>query len=190
MILQLFRRLDPKTIDGIYGAIVVQARRPVFYAGLGVPDTVEGRFDMIVLHVVLVLRRLRREPCGLDLAQGVFDAFCRDLDHNLREMGVGDLSVPKKMQRFAEAFYGRQRAYEDALAAADPALLGVALARNVFSGNGFSGVHRLVDYTRRTAAQLDALDGAALAAGRLAFSDPDAILADAESIREFRQSFP
>ena len=186
MILQLFRRFSPKTFDGIYGAVVAQARRPVFYAGLGVPDTVEGRFDMIVLHLVLVLRRLRREPRGLDLAQGVFDAFCRDLDHNLREMGVGDLSVPKKMQRFAEAFYGRQRAYEDALAAADPALLGAALGRNVFSGNDPSGINRLADYARRTAAQLDALDGAALAAGRLAFSDPDAILADVEPCRETR----
>jgi cytochrome b pre-mRNA-processing protein 3 len=186
MILQLFRRIDAKTFDSLYGAIVAQARQPVFYAGLGVPDTVEGRFEMIVLHLVLVLRRLRRGPRGRDLTQGVFDAFCRDLDHNLRELGVGDLSVPKKMKRFAEAFYGRQRAYEDALAAADPALLGVALGRNVFSGNDLPGVNRLADYTRGTAAQLDALDGAALAAGRLAFSDPDAILADAQSVREIR----
>jgi len=103
MILRLFRRSNKAatkaTIDMLYGAIVAQGRRPVFYAGFGVPDTVEGRFDMVVLHLVLVLGRLRREAGGGQLAQDViaqdlFGAFCRDMDHNLREMGVGDLTVP------------------------------------------------------------------------------------------------
>ena len=176
MILRLFRRPVTATFDGLYGAIVAQARLPVFYAGFGVPDTVEGRFDMVVLHLVLVLRRLRQEPRGRELAQGLFDAFCRDMDHNLREMGVGDLSVPKEMKRLAEAFYGRQRAYEDALSATDPTVLGAALERNVFSGDDRQAANLLADYVRLSAAQLEAIDGAALAGGRLAFSDPDAIL--------------
>jgi cytochrome b pre-mRNA-processing protein 3 len=191
MILRLFRRSPAPTIDALYGAIVAQARLPVFYAGLGVPDTVEGRFDAIVLHLVLVLRRLRQEPDrqGLDqrldrhlaqqLANGLFDAFCRDMDHSLREMGVGDLSVPREMTRLAAAFYGRQRAYEQALASADPAALAAALQRNVFSG-GAGDAERLAAYARRTVAQLEATDVAVLREGRLAFSTPDAILAGAE----------
>ncbi len=86
-----------------------KARLPAFYTDFGVPDTVEGRFDMLVLHLVLLLRRLGQETeLRRSFGQDLFDAFCRDLDANLREMGVGDLAVPKRMQRFAEAFYGRQ----------------------------------------------------------------------------------
>ena len=91
-----------------------------FYAELGVPDTVLGRFDMVLLHVVLVLRRLREGGEGGEgeraLAQGLFDTFCRDMDHNLREMGISDQGVPRHMQRVGEAFYGRAQAYEAALA--------------------------------------------------------------------------
>ncbi len=117
MILRLFRRSSHnRTIRDLYGMIVAQARSPAFYADYGVPDTVEGRFDLIVLHLVLAAAPARRggrlrAPVG----QKLFDAFCRDLDDNLREMGVGDLAVPKRMRRFAEAFYGRQAAYLAAL---------------------------------------------------------------------------
>src|SRR5262249_19037461 len=104
------------TIDALYGAIVAQARLPAFYLAYGVPDTVEGRFDIVVLHLVLLFRRLGREPKeARKLSQGVFDRFCRDMDHNLREMGVGDLAVPKEMRRLGEAFYGRAEVYERAL---------------------------------------------------------------------------
>src|ERR1700722_16778682 len=106
MILRLFRQPRNRTIDMLYGAIVAQGRRPVFYAGFGVPDTVEGRFDMVVLHLVLVLRRLRLAAGGERMAQDLFGAFCRDMDHNLREMGVGDLTVPKQMKRLGEALFG------------------------------------------------------------------------------------
>ena len=95
MILKRFR-LNPRNgkIDDLYGAIVAQSRRAAFYIGYGVPDTIEGRFDLIVLHVVLLLARLDRGgPSARDLGQNLFDLFCRDLDANLREMGVGDLAV-------------------------------------------------------------------------------------------------
>jgi len=187
MILRLFRRSHRPTIDALYGAIVAQARLPVFYAGFGVPDTVEGR--LIVLHLVLVLRRLRQTGQSEGFTQGLFDAFCRDMDHNLREMGVGDLSVPKAMKRLGEAFYGRQRAYEEALSRADPAVLAASLARNIFSGDGRKA-ERLARYAGRAAAHLEATDGAALARGRLAFFDPDAILADAEPLQPDRPLFP
>ena len=103
------------TIEAIYGMIVTQAREPLFYRDLGVPDTVNGRFDLLVLHLWMVLRRLRPIEGGADLSQALFDRFCDDMDDNLREMGVGDLTVPKRMQAFGEAFYGRAAAYDLAL---------------------------------------------------------------------------
>ena len=99
--------------------IVAQARLPCFYRDYAVADTVNGRFDLIVLHLALVLDRLAQDPALRSLGQGVFDQFCQDMDHNLREMGIGDLKVPKEMQRMGEAFYGRAQAYRAALAAAD-----------------------------------------------------------------------
>jgi cytochrome b pre-mRNA-processing protein 3 len=197
-ILRLFRRSNAATIDSLYGAIVAQARLPVFYSAFGVPDTVEGRFDLLVLHLVLVLRRLRldhsrnearkvdRKP-ERDIAQGLFDAFCRDMDHNLREMGVGDLSVPKEMKRLAEAFYGRKRAYEEALSDDDPAKLVAAVGRNVLCSGGVPA-DRLASYARCAAAQLDAaalegrfqgrlvFEGSLEFERSLAFFDPNAIL--------------
>ena len=128
MILPAFRRNPHSSILALYGMIVAQARSPAFYADYGVPDSVQGRFDLIVLHLVLVLARLGRDhkprpgpgrhsgpsrarSLGQTLGQGLLDAFCRDLDANLREMGVGDLAVPREMRRFGEASYGRQAAY-------------------------------------------------------------------------------
>ena len=178
MILRLFRRrFHPATIHTLYGAIVAQARRSEFYEEIGAADTVEGRFDMIVLHLVLVLRRIEREPQGAALGRALVDAFGRDMDHNLREMGVGDLAVPKQMKRMMEAFHGRARSYASALSGADPTALERALARNVFGGDGAPGVARLAAYVRRAAGQLDAAQGAQFLRGGLAFPDPDAILA-------------
>lgn len=178
MILRLFRRqFQPGTIHTLYGVIVAQARRPEFYEEFGIADTVEGRFDMIVLHLAVVLRRLKREPHGAALGRALLDAFARDMDHNLREMGVGDLTVPKQMKRMMEAFYGRSRSYESALAGDDAAALEQALARNVFAGGAAGGVARLAAYVRHAAEQLDAVDGAQFLDGLLVFPAPRAILA-------------
>jgi cytochrome b pre-mRNA-processing protein 3 len=100
----------------LYQAIVQQARRPVWYRELGVPDTPEGRFEMIALHVALVLRRLRREGApGQALAQQLFDAMFADLDGSLRELGVGDLSVGSYVKRLAGNFYARLAALDEGL---------------------------------------------------------------------------
>src|SRR5215471_10113734 len=121
MILKLFRRTPQEgTIACLYGTIVAQARLPAFYQIYGVPDTVNGRLEMIMLHTVLFLRRLESEAAPIRaLGQGLFDRFCRDMDDSMREMGVGDLAVPRKMRRIGEAFYGRQAAYGVALDAPD-----------------------------------------------------------------------
>lgn len=182
MILKPFRRSPTaRSIAALYGAIVAQARLPVLYAVYGVPDTVQGRFDLLVLHLVLVLRRLSGGAgVGRDPGQRLFDAFCRDLDGNLREMAVGDLAVPKHMRRFGEAFYGRQAAY---LAVLDPPdaeqnlpddAFENALARNIFaSGNG--GAARLARYARAVIRDLDAQDEAGLIRGEIGFPDPEGI---------------
>src|ERR1041385_913328 len=157
MIPPLFRRPDP-TIAALYGAIVAQARDERFYGPYGVPDTVLGRFDLIVLHVALLLRRLRAGDAAMRaLAQGVFDAFCRDMDHNLREMGISDQGVPRQMRRVGEAFYGRAQAYDAALALPGNDALAQALVRNVYAGAGdaHGAAARLATYVRAAADDLD-----------------------------------
>jgi cytochrome b pre-mRNA-processing protein 3 len=178
MILRPFRRApDHRSMALLYGAIVAQARSPAFYADYGVPDTVEGRFDLIVLHLVLLLRRIGQigDGPGRELGQRLFDTFCRDLDDNLREMGVGDLTVPKRMRRFAEAFYGRQTAYLAALAAADGRDFENALARNIFQGEGAEdGATRLAGYARAAIRELDAQADRDLIRGAVVFPSAEA----------------
>jgi cytochrome b pre-mRNA-processing protein 3 len=182
MIFRLFRR-DPTagTIDGLYGAIVAQARNPAFYLAYGAPDTAEGRFDLIVLHLALVCRRLGREAGAGEapargLSQQVFDMFCDDMDHNLREMGVGDLTVPKKMRRLGEAFFGRLEVYDRALAASDDDELAAALARNALDQREATGsARRLAAYVREAVRRLDRIPLADLRAAQLDFPAPDAM---------------
>jgi cytochrome b pre-mRNA-processing protein 3 len=177
MILKRFR-LNPwsSKIDDLYGAIVAQSRREAFYTGYGVPDTIEGRFDLIVLHIVLLLARLDRAgPAARGVGQNLFDRFCRDLDANLREMGVGDLAVPKRMRQFGEAFYGRQAAYLAAFAAPDRGTLEKALARNIFQGIEGAGPRRLAHYARALAHRFEVQDQATLLRGAVVFPDPEAI---------------
>src|SRR3989442_12960591 len=118
MIFKLFRRTPRDPIACLYGTIVAQARLPAFYQIYGVPDTVNGRLEMIMLHTVLFLRRLESEAVPIRaLRQGLFDHFCRDMDDSMREMGVGDLAGPRNMRRIGGAFYGRQAAYRGRLEA-------------------------------------------------------------------------
>ena len=159
------------TIEAIYGMIVAQAREPAFYATLNVADTVNGRLDMIILHLWLVLRRLRSVDGGEQLAQALFDHFCNDMDDNLREMGVGDLTVPKRMQAFGEAFYGRSTAYDMAFEAGDEELT-KALMRNVLNGEFPDSARALAGYAREVSATLDAVQPKALCAGSWTFPIP------------------
>jgi cytochrome b pre-mRNA-processing protein 3 len=185
----LFRRTpSTETIRTLYGAIVAQARRPVFYTAYHVPDTVAGRFDMIALHAILLLRRVRGAADSLrEVGQGVFDLFCRDLDHNLRERGVGDLAVPRQMRGLVEAFYGRAAAYDQALARSDDGELAAALGRNVFgvAGSPPPGAGPLASYVRAAEVDLARQDAAALHRGLLQFPVPEAIL-DEEATADLR----
>jgi cytochrome b pre-mRNA-processing protein 3 len=159
------------TIEVIYGMIVAQAREPLFYAGLGVPDTVDGRFDMLLLHLWMVLRRLRPVAGGPALSQALFDHFCADMDANLREMGVGDLAVPKRMQKFGEAFYGRSAAYDAALSAGGEALA-EALCKNVLDGRGIAQARQLAAYANAVIAALAQFDDTAASSASWQFPPP------------------
>ncbi len=180
MIFHLFRRTPRNdSIASLYGTIVAQARAPAFYQIYGVPDTVNGRLEMIMLHAVLLLGRLEREAGPVRrLGQDLFDAFCRDMDASLREMGVGDLAVPRRMRGIGETFYGRQAAYRAALAAPDQRLLAAALARNVFAGtSGPDGADRLTAYMRASVRELAAQDGEAFRQAQVRFPDPEQVVA-------------
>ncbi len=161
-----------------YRQIVMQARQPQFYASLGVPDTVNGRFDMITLHAFLLFDRLRgeKDEKTAEFAQEVFDEMFTDMDHNLREMGVSDVAVGKRVRKMAEVFYGRLAAYRKCLDAGDDACLKDAFRRNIFEGKADDGVletfHAYCMEARRLLAELKTSD---LRKGRLAFPPPPEI---------------
>jgi len=180
MIFPLFRRrVRPGTISTLYGTIVAQARLPCFYREYRVPDTVNGRLDLLVLHLALVLDRLADESQLRELGQALFDHFCTDMDRNLREIGIGDLSVPKHMQRVGEAFYGRARAYRAGLARDGQQALVEALERNIYGQEGAANraaAARLAVYMRRTVGELRVQPSSEVLAGRLTMPDPTAIV--------------
>jgi cytochrome b pre-mRNA-processing protein 3 len=156
----------------LYGAVVAQARQPAFYTACGVPDTVDGRFEMIALHMFLVLHRLKTGGEG-ELAQQLFDIMFADMDRNLREMGAGDLGVGKRVRAMAEALYGRMAAYEEGLGG-DDVTLAASLRRNAFGTVAAPGpspavLQVLGNYLRAGAAALQAAPLAELNAGTVRF---------------------
>ena len=153
----------------LYAGVVAQARTPALYEAYGVPDTVEGRFELYTAHVFLLLDRLRGQGGrAAEISQALFDTYIGALDDALREMGVGDLSVGKKMRKLGEAFYGRVKSYEAAFAALPQAdHLHTLLGRTVYAQGGSENVVKLADYIVRQRAVLAdqklerLLDGAA-----------------------------
>jgi cytochrome b pre-mRNA-processing protein 3 len=176
---RLFRKdpaavLASRTAAALYGRIVAQARLPAFYRSAGVPDTVDGRFEMVSLHAFLLLHRLKREgEAGAGLAQAVVDALFADMDASLRELGAGDLGVAPRIKRMVSGFYGRIAAYEAGLAGTD-AELADALRRNLYGTvePDLAALAALAEYLRAAAAALAGQDGAILLAGEAAFPAP------------------
>lgn len=166
MLKHLLRR-KPKPADSLYAAIVASARHPRFYAELGVANTVDGRFDMITLHMFVVLNRLKENADG-NLAQNLVDTFFQDMDHSLREMGVSDVAVGKKVRKIAESFYGRINAYRAALEG-DDAMLRSALVRNVYAGDATGHADALQAWLRSAVAQLAKLEEHTLSHGEVKF---------------------
>jgi cytochrome b pre-mRNA-processing protein 3 len=186
MLFGLFRRsANEVVIERLHAVIVEAARQPVLYLDLGMVDTFEGRFESLTLHAALVLRRLNAlSTPGPDMAQDLADTIFRHFDRTLREMGVGDTTVPKKMKGLAEAFMGRAAAYDEALRG-DRDRLKKTLARNIFGvraettqagvEDGPLDARRLEALTRYVEAMADALGATpaqAFVDGRVPFADP------------------
>lgn len=165
------RGSDRRKAKQLYGAVVTQARQPMFYSGQGVPDTPAGRYEMIVLHLFLVMERLRAEgESAVKLSRMLVEAFVEDMDDSMREMGVGDLSVPKKVKRAAAGFYERAGEYRAGFEAADGAALAAALARNVWpDGAVEANAEMMAAYARSAAADLAGQPAARLMAGEVTF---------------------
>ena len=135
MIFGLFRQKNNNRaiVDRQYAILTAAARTPAFYLDLGVPDTVMGRFEMLSIVMILYFRRTKSSGVsGQEIAQEIVDAFFQDIDHSIRELGIGDQGVPKRMKKFAGMFYGRLESYAAALDASDPVALAAALRRNIY----------------------------------------------------------
>jgi cytochrome b pre-mRNA-processing protein 3 len=171
--LKRYRRNDD-IAAGLYGAIVAQARNPSLYADLGVPDTVEGRFEMIILHLSLVLRHLRASEAEKAVGQEVFDAFCADMDRSLREMGVGDLGVGKRMRKMAEAFYGRAGRYDEGLAAGNAGEIAAVIGRSVYGDADDPRATALAAYAAAADVAVAAAPPESRLAARIAWPEPAA----------------
>ncbi len=155
----------------LYAGIVTQARRPEFFLACGVPDTVDGRFDLLVLHVFLVMRRLKQDRADTaELSQALFDVFFQDLDESLRELGAGDMGIGRRIKTMAEGFYGRILAYERSIAQGADALEN-CVRRNLYGAVDvdLEQVRAVARYIEDEVAALAAQDLAGLIAGDVAF---------------------
>ncbi len=177
------RRANRILIDQLHGKIVAAARRPALYADFEVPDTYEGRFEMVVLHSGLVMRRLTGLPgLGAELAQELADSVFRHFDVALRELGVSDVGVPKRLKKMAAAFYGRNKAYGEGLDQSPDDVLAAALARNVYGVRDVASAPPASDLARYVRATADALEQIPLetfASGDVAFPEAQRSLVSA-----------
>lgn len=163
--------------ESIFAAIVAQARAPALFMQLRIADSIDGRFDSLALHMFMVLRRLKSEtdPASLALSQALCDRMIDEMDRNLREMGVSDLSVGRRVRQMAEGFYGRLKAYDEALDRGGDALI-AALLRNLYGSGGEASVPEAIvaavaDYTRAGIDRLAALSTDEIFAAQLTFAD-------------------
>lgn len=160
MLQNLFRTRPRERLgQPLYELAVRQARDPGFYTRLGVADRIDARFELYTLHVLLLVMRLRDEgERGAEAGQALFDTYVSALDHALRELGVGDISVGKKMRKLGEAMYGRMTAYEGPLRDGDARALSAGLARNVFESDDADAGAALAGYALGSRARLAAQD--------------------------------
>jgi cytochrome b pre-mRNA-processing protein 3 len=181
---KLFRREDPaeEATLRLYSAVVEQARDPVFYAHLAVPDTVNGRFDMMVIHAMLVLRRLREGGAEAErVGKSLLELLFRDMDRSLREMGVGDMGIGRHIKRMAKALFGRAQAYEAGLDGDDEAL-SAALKDNLYRQSQPSDAQLagMGEYLRRAAHHVGGASIPEIIAGRIDLDVP-VLTADANA---------
>ncbi|KAA9361268.1 ubiquinol-cytochrome C chaperone family protein [Ochrobactrum sp. Sa2BUA5] len=194
MILRLFRRkskANETVVLRVYETIVAAARQKRFYAQFQVPDTPLGRYEMLSVHIFISLHRMKGENSVLmPLAQDIADEFFKDVDHSLRELGIGDQGVPKRMKKLARMFYGRVSSYGTALDADDKKALATALTRNIRPDLEFwPHAHYLSEYVFACRDRLANIEDSALAAGDITFMDADEMmLASIDSTKEANEN--
>lgn len=162
----------------LYGLIVAQARQPYFYRELKVADSVEGRYDMIIIHAFLLFHRLKNEDDeARQLGQVVFDTMFKDLDQSLREMGVGDMGVGPRIKKMAASFYGRLKAYDKALEEEENSVLEQAIARNVFNKTDPDRrvLEHLGQYMKNNVELLKSMSVESIRTGNLSFVNPETL---------------
>ncbi|TCL70304.1 ubiquinol-cytochrome C chaperone family protein [Rhizobium sp. BK251] len=177
MLFGLFRKRsnNQAIVDRQYSALTATARMPVFYTDLNVPDTVMGRFEMLSIVMILFFRRTRTsQVSGQEIAQEIVDAFFQDIDHSIRELGIGDTSVPKRMKKLAGMFYGRLESYSAAMDGADAEGLASALRRNIYPEQQANApdMRRLADWMMGAEASLAAVTEAEIATGSAVMPAP------------------
>lgn len=160
-----------RTASDLYGSIVTAARRQPFYAEYGVLDTPDGRFAMVIVHMYLALERLQREgPAGQELSRALVEAFVTDMDDSMREMGIGDLTIPRKVKKAAGALYECAEAFRAADAAGCEELAD-ALQRTLFPSEPRKVADDLAAYMQKAAADMDVVRGSDLLSGRIGFAE-------------------
>jgi len=168
---------EKKAAHKLYIILVGQARQSSFYEKGGVSDTIEGRFDMIALHAILLLRRMNLQPKETKkLSQALFDYMFDDFDLNLRENGIGDTGIGKRIKKMATGFYGRMAAYNEGLDSEDNQLLTAALARNLYRDMipSEKNLTEMANYMRRESANLEDISLETVINGDFQFGAPDA----------------
>jgi len=168
------RNANRAITEALYASIVAAARQPLFYSDWNVPDTPLGRFEMLSLHMFLFQHRMHGETGpSWDIAQILIDDFFQDIDHSLRELGIGDMGVPKRMKKLAKMYYGRTAAYADALERGDREALIAALSRNIRpEAESWPEAARLADYVIGAVDRLAKHGSAAIRAGQVEFPTP------------------
>lgn len=170
------RQARGRTARDLYGSIVTQARQPAFYARMGIPDTAQGRFEVIVLHVAAVMRRLQAEGAdGQAVARLLGETFVTDMDDCMREMTFSDLAVPREVKRVAAALFDRHAALDqmDAKALAQGLETQLAYLRTDANPNAIDA-QALAHYAVESAKMLAAQPAAQLSEGKIAWPDPAA----------------
>jgi cytochrome b pre-mRNA-processing protein 3 len=166
---------EKKIAHKLYKIIVKQSRQPAFYESFGVADTFDGRFDMISLHMILIIRRMKSDiDQSRKLSQALFDIMFDDIDLNLRELGIGDMGVLHRVKKMTKAFYGRLESYDQGLKLKDDTILSAALERNLYRENPVTEVNlrSIVSYIRKQSLYLEKVNIDVLLSGELDFQHP------------------
>ena len=174
MIRSLFgKKANAAHVMAVYNVIVAQSRQQIFYAVWDVPDTLNGRFDMISLHLCVLFRRLKTgDESNRIFSQALFDLFFLEMDRTLREMGAGDMAIPKRIQQMGELFYGMLEKLTTALDEDDSDAVTATISRNIYDGKHPNALGHLANYVLNLDADLNSLDARAISAGKLEMRAP------------------